>query len=456
MAKRRPNRSNALIRGIVRLRYFLPLLMKLVYEILYLNFISETYDYLGTFASPDYVKCVVSWLVFLLLWGGVSLLPMSSLKIFTNIMMTLSMVPTLSLYWMKNESTLAFLLITLYWAIWIATVFLIKPRGSRSVIRNQNRHGYIPKANNPLMLCIFAFTIVTTIYGAIETGGLRLFINFADVYQFRLSDENQFGTIMAYLFNWNTTVLIPLCLIVHLMQKKPVFVGVDCVLMLLCYGMRGNKIVFFSLMLVVCIYILVRMNAEHYVDTMITAFLIVMMLLAMLLASVSNLPLGLMHRLLAVPAEEHYYYYDFFTTPGNPFLYLRQSILRFLMKNPYPKEVSVIIGSSTKYYLNVEYSNANNGLFSDAFQNFGVGGVMVYPVVIVFTLRFFFRQFRNYDVSVQYVLTVITLIYLLGGYYFSWLLTGGLILAIVLGKVLPKTEWKPKKKMTNALSLEKE
>ena len=64
----------------------------------------------------------------------------------------------------------------------------------------------------------------------------------------------------------------------------------------------------------------------------------------------------------------------------NEFLYLRESILRHFFETPY-------VGGSDFYIDNginrtINSARSNNGLWGDAFRNFGIIGIILYPILI--------------------------------------------------------------------------
>ena len=106
--------------------------------------------------------------------------------------------------------------------------------------------------------------------------------------------------------------------------------------------------------------------------------------------------------------------------------------MRFFFRDPLPDIASILIGSDIKYNLTGNYNNLNNGLFSDAYQNFGCIGVLIYPVVMVWLLNILCKAIRDYDPVIKNSLLIGSILYLLSAYLFSWILTGGYLVTLIM------------------------
>ena len=99
----------------------------------------------------------------------------------------------------------------------------------------------------------------------------------------------------------------------------------------------------------------------------------------------SYLVIDYLRRVLAVPVQLNYVFYDYFSQPDHPFDYFRQSIMGKLgFESSYDLSIFQIIGGE---YFDKWEMNANNGLISDAFYNLGWPGLVIMPVLIVIVVR---------------------------------------------------------------------
>ena len=411
-----------------RLDFLLPIFVKLLFEYSYINQYAPLFGYLGVRYSPNYGKMWVSWIpvvVFMIIrkWGR-----KTKLITLFNVLFFISAIPSFSIYWLRNENGQAFLWITIYWTIWWIISFIISNKAKNKAYEN-DRNSFCAGNGSFLFSLIYLIVVLTTLYMSIRYGDMRLFIDFYDVYSYRLAENNSMSSIMSYIFAWNTNFLLPFFLGAHFLQNKRGLFIFDIVLLMLCYGIYGNKSMLFSIALVLGLIVLYWLNGLKYTDSMIAAFIVVYLMVTICSSNIMFIALG--DRVLEGPAAGHYNYYDFFTEPNHPYLYLRDSILRFFTDSPYTQTVSRIIGSSSKYYSGA-YNNMNNGLFSTAFAEFGHFGVVLQPIVIVLVYEINLKIIRKYDDLIQYILILIHALYLQSTSFFSWLLTGGLILEMVV------------------------
>src|SRR5204863_4172666 len=91
----------------------------------------------------------------------------------------------------------------------------------------------------------------------------------------------------------------------------------------------------------------------------------------------------LVDRVIVVPAEIHYWYYDFFGVHGQAPLQLSQSIFAPLASAHYTTPIPEVIGWK---YTGTAMS-ANVGLFGDAFANFGFAGCAIFALLFALVLK---------------------------------------------------------------------
>ena len=136
------------------------------------------------------------------------------------------------------------------------------------------------------------------------------------------------------------------------------------------------------------------------------------------------------YRMLFVPSEYHYYYYDYLSIREK--LYFRQSFLRYFFSDPYPDTLSVLIGSDRKYNFSGSYSNANNGLFSDAYANLGLVGVFIYPIIISLSILFLSRQMKKISPFAEKTISVMLLMSLMSAGLLQLIITGGVLILLII------------------------
>ena len=83
---------------------------------------------------------------------------------------------------------------------------------------------------------------------------------------------------------------------------------------------------------------------------------------------------------------------------------------------------------------------ANNGLFSDAYLNLGVWGVIILPIFIMILLRLFDKCMGRANISLQIGATIYVVICLMGSSFFTNLFSHGFLLLALLFCFLNKND----------------
>lgn len=106
--------------------FMLALIFKVSYDITYLFFY---YPYCGYMyadkVSVNMNKYLITWLVFSGLFILSQLPDHRRLKWFNGLFFIMSVVPTISSYWIKDKPNMPFVLITLYWSVFYVTMAIL-------------------------------------------------------------------------------------------------------------------------------------------------------------------------------------------------------------------------------------------------------------------------------------------------------------------------------------------
>lgn len=422
-------------------RYKIPffVLYKVCVDYFFYKYLSVRYAYISGSATPNFEKFLCSWVSFFVIMLVSCKIANTNLKIASDFLIIISAIPSLSIYWMKNENTVAFILICTYWLIFLLTSAFMSKTTIGSNYEKKCNCFIMPKTNNIIIFMCFVWVVVTTLFFSYRYGNFRLFVSFAEVYNYRMDAANYMSTIESYIYAWNTNIILPICLIVHLYNKSYLEITADLVMFLLAYSIYGNKFIFFECIYILGVWIIAKLNLKEKISQVIALALSVAFGCFYI---VRNTTIGLwiqalLYRLLYIPTEAHYFYYDFFKNGEK--LYLRQSVMRYFCDNPYENAVSVLIGSSTKYNMTGNYNNLNNGLFSDAYANFGIVGVLIYPIILVLIILVFANVMKEYDFTFRLALLFTLLGNVISTSLFQNLLTGGVVLGIGLLLALRET-----------------
>lgn len=128
----------------------------------------------------------------------------------------------------------------------------------------------------------------------------------------------------------------------------------------------------------------------------------------------------------------------FFSSLDHEYLYLRESILRSFFETPY-------VGGSD-FYINygsastLISSRANNGLWGDAYRNFGILGMVVYPLMTAKIFRLLEVNSTHLSLKLRMVTMFIALWHIVNVTFFAWLVTGGIIILWLILKINKQNE----------------
>lgn len=136
-------------------------------------------------------------------------------------------------------------------------------------------------------------------------------------------------------------------------------------------------------------------------------------------------------RVVLIPNSIGFTSVDFFRK--NELLYLRESVLRAFLKSPYPG------GSDFYMYHGADVTattgRANNGLWGDAFRNFGIVGMLIYPFLISKVFNLVEKSSRGFSLSFRVFVLFLILWAAVNTSFFTWLLTDGVIVILLLIKL---------------------
>jgi len=150
-----------------------------------------------------------------------------------------------------------------------------------------------------------------------------------------------------------------------------------------------------------------------------------------------NIMVLLIRRLFFVTAYLQFAYYDFFKTM--PKDYFRQGIMRrFGLESPYNQSIETMIGDL--YYLPGSY--ANNGLFSDAYANLGVAGIIILPIMIALVLKLLDRACEGVEIGKCIGIIFVASYTLLSSSFFTVMITHGFLVGCLVMYLMPRMKAK--------------
>ncbi|TKN25129.1 hypothetical protein DVY48_08470 [Enterococcus faecium] len=348
-------------------------LYKLIIEIVYIFSISPLYSYSGLTYNPNLYNLIFSNLMLLSILCFINILKKTPTLYLYLFLLTFIYIPFSSYYWMNNMDSVYFIYVSISMLIILFITKIpsidFKPMQSKS---------------EDIIKLLFIFYLLSSFYLIIKRGGIdyRAF-NFDTIYYLR--EENNISGIMGYLLNWNTKAIAPFLIALYIYEKKYVKVAILLSIQIFYYLSFGNKAYLFSIFALLSIAFL--MNFKNFIIKFTFLFSLTN-LLSMFLNmyfSVDFLQRAIPYRMLYIPSQIQYQYFDFFYI--HPKLHFSENFIGsiFGISNKYGIEIPILISRIFSGRIdNMAYSNT--GIFSDAYSNGGFLAMIVISAIFGFLL----------------------------------------------------------------------
>lgn len=279
-------------------------------------------------------------------------------------------------------------------------------------------------------LVIIGLLITIYVYAALMArGGLsRLSFDLSTVYTTREEFLEDYAPLIGYLVPWQAYVINPALLLIGFKRRSLLIAAVGITLQLLLFGMTGYRAFLLIPFLMAGILLIARWRnlAAGVLAAVLGVIGIALALYAWLAEPI--IPGLLVDRVIVVPAELHYWYYDFFGVNGQPLLQLSQSLLSGLGWGHYQTPIAEVIG--WKYLGSA--ASANVGLYADAFANFGFAGCALYALLFGIVLKVMDAAGGRTDPRIAAAMMAMPGFQLVNSGLLTTLLTHGLAAAILV------------------------
>lgn len=420
------------------LEYILLIIYKIMFDFMYINIISVQFEYMGMYKDINFFKYIIGWIIFFIIVFTIQKTLKSKISLYiTKLFLIFSIIPQISLWGIKDYSNTSIILMNIYWIIFIFFLKLfdrIKFKKRKAIdLRDFREVFFVSQLSSKVsVVLILLFSCMVIILISWKYTGFRFVLSFDNIYEYRQSyNEATKSIIVNYLLPLTASVLLPYCFTIHLIERKYVISAIILILGILSFSISGMKTWLFIYVAVVFFCICgkrTRINVIEYLLLFLIGFTCISVWWYYIKGSIELV--GLHNRMLSYPSELNFYYYNFFSQ--NKLLYLRESILRHFFQSPYeiktPYLVSYTYGSGEGYT-----NNAVNGLFGDAYANFGLLGTIIYPILLAIIMRGLSYLFESYsDKRYAYSILFIVIWNSLNTSFFTWLLTGGVILFYIV------------------------
>jgi len=400
------------------------LFYKIVLDLSYYFVISNVWRYDKFELHINNLKLIESYSLLIIVFA---MMPKSSKKLSDVViwlLILLSYIPMLTIFALKDESRIYMYAITGFWML----VFLLlhMPRISISSLKKTQS-----KIISYAIFFTLAIIVIILIY---KYCGISINFNLLKVYDIRSRYVALKIPFAGYVFTWVAYILNPMFFIIFLIRRKWISLILIIFLQILLFSVTGMKAFLFAIPFVLVLAWIV--NRENPLFLMASGLSGVV-----LLGMVSHWLIGDMwisslftRRTLLVPAQLSFFYYDFFSKNVHTFLSHHQ-IFRVFLNYPYHLSPPHLIAD---VYFNQPQMGANNGIYADAFMNFGFIGLIFWAILLIIILKLIDSITKEKDTRITISAITIPVMALINSAFLTSLFTHGLLLALVFLYLLPK------------------
>jgi len=410
-------------KGTIFIFLFL-LLYRFILDFSYCLVIYFVWSYAKFGLNLNYFKLIESYL---LLFVILFLIPKTKEKlsnIIVGLLILLSYIPTLTLFAFVDQPRLYMYAITGFWIL----VFLFLKIPIFSFVPLKHSQARI------LKYVIFFGLSAIVFFQIYKYLGFSLNFNLIKVYEIRKKYIQANIPFSGYLFNWVGHIISPVFFAIFFTQRKWFLLGLVLFLQILLFSITGLKNFLFILLFVpVLIWVANRKDPIIWVAIGLIILILLGMLAYFLINDLWVLSL-FTRRTLLVPAQLSFFYYDFFSKSGPIFL-SQHRLFRNFLDYPYELLPSHLIG---KVYFNSPEMGANNGIYADAYMNFGFLGFILWAFLLATILRLVDSLSKDKEAAITFVAIFMPILSIINSALFTTLLTHGLLLSLLLLYLLPK------------------
>jgi hypothetical protein len=260
--------------------------------------------------------------------------------------------------------------------------------------------------------------------------------NLNKVYQIRKAFINEKIPLSGYLFNWSAYIINPIFFAVFLRQKKWIPVILIIVIQILIFSSTGNKTFLFGLPFVFILILLIKQQNPFPILSFGFSFIVFVGMLIYWLTGNQWIYFLFTRRSLLLPARLSFIYYDFFSKNVHVFL-SQHHLFRNFIDYPYQFAPAYLIGET---YFNDAGINATNGIYADAFMNFGYAGFAIWGIVLALILKIMDSLSEKKDLSITVAAIAMPAIIIGETALLTGFVTHGIFLSLLLLYLLPKKE----------------
>lgn len=397
------------------------LFFKILLDISYPFIIFPLFKYMGFGLDLNLFKLFESYVLLFLIF---LLMPKEQKRpshFILWLLVLVSYVPMLTVYAFKNEARIFIWAVTYFWLF----VFLLfqMPQVRLPSLKESKIFRFF-------LIVFFSLLVFWTIY---SISGITFNFDLTKVYDIRSEYTQADIPLSGYYFNWMGYVVTVAFFALFFQRKKWILAAVVFVLQLLLFSFTGNKTLLFALpFALLLMWITSRKNPLFFLAFGLFSLTGLAILSYLIIGDIWISSL-FTRRLLFVPAQLAFNYFDFFST--NDPIYLSHSIFRFFLSYPYDLKPPFHIGL---VYFNKPDMAANNGIVGDAFMNFGFLGLFLWAVLFALVMKLVDSCAEGKNKKIAVAAMAIPSMALVNSAFLTTLLTHGFLFATFVLYLFPK------------------
>lgn len=204
-----------------------------------------------------------------------------------------------------------------------------------------------------------------------------------DLYDVRRAVSEEISSFGKYAMSWLTHLLLPLLIVYFGLSKSKIWIVLPLSLAFLLYAFNPHKTILFNALLASIFALAPSLKVlSKYLVLGFLALLVLGRVEALVFTDRVGMIEGFMvRRLLFLPVYLSHCYLEYFQEP----IYLSHSVFKSIAAQPFLQEPSEVIG---EFAYPGSGANANNGIFSDGYMNFGVIGFFLWTILGALCVRF--------------------------------------------------------------------
>lgn len=360
------------------------ILYRIALDANYVWAVSPVYSYEGMIYSPNGLKYVISWILYLIAFAYIPKIEYSAPIFILHLQLAWIMAPIFSFYGLADESTRYTLMV--FFCVMLETYIVRKPRKVFAAPRVVGMKSYVSVA---LLVLLVPTLLVRILYNGFA--GLKAF----DLsYYMTIRRNTTFPTWFGYLFSWMTYAIIPFFM-VYFLEKKKYLSSAACILVeVLLYMESGQKILFLLPSVLLAVFFASKL--KHLVK--LTYGGLSLLLLVIIPLARMDIPQGhsfglllnafVGERALVSGGVNKFLYYHLFSEL--PKIHFSDGLIGKALGLTYP----YVAGSGQMVYAygggEFMYSNSITGYIGEAYAQMGFLGMLIFSALLAYIIRFLF------------------------------------------------------------------